>query len=346
MAKVYINKEDIKSIVDSFKMENDTFVVRSYIDGGSKKTCHFYLNGKECKIEIYIKKDCVNLIPLGKNVDESNLLIKYISSKGFSTDVKTKQVVFPCSKEVVNLLVNYIEDECNGIVSCSQKQNPYKFVGYNGDVLTFTFYKTTNNAMIQGKPFQAYSVVTTFLSCLPDYTFDEIVTINNTFVGMNTPSSSVRLDMQNKLGNAYNYLDEALLKSISGSLTLLKQKASSEDYTGCVTGEFKALEGYLKKILSTKYSYRLKKSNTFCMFHRENSNNSEIDSNTQIPSDERIELNKIYSMYSNKRNIYLHATIDPSQTRIIETIKEAQDISEMILKTIKNSHEVLFKNLL
>ena len=343
MAEIQINKNDIKSIIESYEEENRTFVIKSFIDDDNKKSCKCFINGKECKINCYIKKNSVNIIPIGKNVDECNLLIKYIESKGFSTSIDVKQFVFSCTKNVVGALVKHVRDECTGVVTCSRSANIYKFTGYNGDVLTFTFYNQTNKAMIQGRPFYAYSIVMTFLSGLSEFSFDQIVEINNTFTEINTPSDSIRYEMKKKLRNSYSYLDEALLKSISGSLTLLKQEASSEDYTGCVTGDFKALEGYLKKILSQKYSYRLEKKNTFSMFYRENGKSSKIDFNIQIQKNAKKELFKLYALYKNKRNVFLHATVNPSQTRIIESLKEAQDLSDEILQTIKDSYTTIFE---
>jgi hypothetical protein len=342
MAEIYLNKNDIRSIIESYKTLDTSFVMREYIDNGNKKICIFYLKGKECKAEFYIKKNSLKIIPVGKNVEECNILIDYVSSKGLEANIENRQFTFSCSQEVINSLIDYINEECNGIVSYTQNNNIYKISGYNGDELTFTYYSTTNRALIQGKPLHVYSVITTFLSGLTSFTFDQIVEINNAFAGMNTPSSVIRMEMQNKLGEAYLYLDEALLKSISGSLSLLKQKPASEDYTGCITGEFKALEGYLKKILTKKYSYKLRKHDTFSMFYREYQTLSEIEQNINISPVCKEQLNKLYNMYTNKRNVYLHSTIDPSQTRIIESLKEAQDLSDEILKAIRDSYCIIF----
>lgn len=343
MAEIHINKDDLKSIIDSYGEQNSTFVIKSFYEKENQKICNFFINGKECKIIFYIKKKSVNIIPSCKYVEECNLLIKHIESKGFSTNTSVKQFTFPCTKAVVDSLVEYVKNECNEIISYSQNGNTYKFKGYNGDEITFTLYSHKNKAMIQGKPFHAYSIVVTYLSSLSEFTLEEIVDINNAFVEMNTPSNSIRNEMQSKLGNAYSYLDEPLLKSISGSLTLLKQKSPCEDYTGCITGEFKALEGYLKKILSQKFNYLFTKNNAFSMFHREKGTPSKVDINSLIKEDAKKELNKLYNMYSNKRNVYLHAPINPSQTRIIATLKEAQELSEEILNIIKESYPIIFK---
>lgn len=345
MSEIYINKDDIKSIVESYANENTSFVIKSFVDNDNFKRCRCFINGKDCMVHFYIKKDSVRVQPVGKNIEECNLLVKYVESKGFCKNVAVRQFVFPCSKSIIDGLVKYVTDECNGLVTCLRIGNMYKFTGYNGDELTFHFYPSTNNAMIQGRPFHAYSIVVSYLSGLSEFSFDQVVEINNVFAKMNTPSSSIRSEMQSKLGNVYLFLDEALLKSISGSLTLLKQKADSEDYTGCVTGSFKALEGYLKKVLVQKYNYRLEKNNTFSMFHRERGNPSLIDLDANITKDAKEELHRLYALYSNKRNVYLHTTIDPSQTRIIETLKEAQELSDEILHAINYSYPVFFEQI-
>ena len=344
MAELYINKEDIGSIIASFGNEDSSFVMRSFTGDTSKKRCIFYLQGKECKIDIHLKKDRINIVPVGnKNIDEANRLIDYIAKKGFSVGTETLQYVFPCTKDVVDSLEIYINDECIGVVRCEKAGNIYRFIGYNGDVATLTFYVSTNKAMIQSKPFHAYSIVTTYLSSLPDFSFEDIVSLNNSFASMNTPASVIRAEMQSKLGEVYNYLDEALLKSMSGSLALLRQQNSYEDYTGHLAGNFKALEGYLKKLLVKKFGYILTRANTFEMFYVDKRTHiAPIDQNPTISQQCVSELKRLYSIYSNKRNVYLHATIDPSQTPIIATLKEAISLSDEILKAISESFSIIF----
>ena len=159
---------------------------------------------------------------------------------------------------------------------------------------------------------------------------------------MNTPFDSIRTEMKQKLVNSYNYLDLALLKSISGSISMLKSTSPCEDYTGHVAGMFKGLEGYLKKILDKKYNFKFSKDAKFSMFHKDSNNQSAVDKNANVPVDAKKELNKLYSIYKNKRNILLHTTIDPSQTKIIETLQEAKDLADEILDAIENSYTVFF----
>ena len=61
-----------------------------------------------------------------------------------------------------------------------------------------------------------------------------------------------------------------------------------------------------------------------------------------MSQDEKDALNKLYLIYSDKRNVYLHSTVDPSQMRIIEKISEAKDLADEILNEIENSYNIFF----
>lgn len=344
MAEININKNDLEDIIKSYKRENDSFVFKSFTGSTDKKICTFIMNKKECKIQLFIKKKgTINILPMGNNKEESNMLIQYIANKGFSTNVETKQFTFKCKEDNVNSLIEYVRNECPGLVEYNQyKDNIFKFTGYNGDVVTLNYYPTTQKVMIQGRPFSAFSIIATFLSTLSDISFDEIVNLNNTFIDVNTPSTIIRDEIKDKLGDdAYKYMSEALIKSISGSLSLLRQNCFCEDYKSCLAGIFVALEGYLKEILVNKYNYQLKPKSPFYMFEKEKLTGiCKIKSNT-IPQNEKEELNKLYSLYCDKRNVYMHSATDSKQTAIIPKLKDAKNLADEILETIKDSYKIL-----
>lgn len=344
MAEIYINVDDLNNFIEKYGKEEKTFGIKNIYENGNRKICNFHLKGKECRVTFYIKKSTVNMIPEGKNKDEANLLIEYIKSKGILTEAKSQTVVFKFEEKLLHRMIEYFDEERIGLIKSVQvSENRFKFIGYNRDEVTLTFYPQKQKAMIQGKPLQAFCIIATYLSKLDDFNFDEIVELNNNFSGGSTASSIIRAEMKEKLGKAYSYLSEALKKSISGSISLLKAKIYCEDYKGCLAGVFVGLEGYLKEILKNKYHYRLQKTNTFSMFHIDRETEKcLIDLNSDITEKEKIELKKLYSLYSDKRNVYLHATIDSSLTAIITNIKDAQSLSNQILDTIKNSYDVFF----
>ncbi|MDH8678872.1 type II toxin-antitoxin system RnlA family toxin [Fusibacter bizertensis] len=334
MAKIHINPNDIEKIIREYSCMDSTFLLKSYLGNQKKYVCKFNLKGKECALDIFVTEKYVNILPKGKNIGECNTLIKHIEQSGYSATVKPKQFTMFCSKDILDLLEKHIYEDLKGSVSISKSSNVYTISGYNGDTVMLHYYPTKNNILIQGRPHQAYSVIMSFFASLPEYKIEDIILMGSQGRINEVHSSDVRKQMKDKLGEAYDYLDEALLKSISGSISMINQINQSEDYTGCLTGAFKALEGYLKKILSTGFDYKLKKSNTFSMFHEVNGF-CDIDANSLIGLEQKNALKSLYKMYSNKRNVYLHSTIDPSYTRIIQEKKEAYDLLFEVLDLIR-----------
>ena len=342
--KVYLNKNDLESIIKNYKLENNNFQFKSLTGSENKKRCKFYINGLECEIDFFLKKDgTINMIPVGsKNLDECNLLIDYIISKGLNADVKTNQFTFKLNEQSLNILLSTIKYQYSNLIRIEKNNDCYRFIGYNGDWINLTYYPTKNRAMIQGKALYTYSIVISIIVDFDEISVEDFISINNNFVNMNTPFDSIRTEMKQKLVNSYNYLDWSLLKSISGSISMLNSTSPCEDYTGHVAGMFKGLEGYLKKVLDKKYNFKFSKDAKFSMFHKDSNNQSAVDKNANVPVDAKKELNKLYSIYKNKRNILLHTTIDPSQTKIIETLQEAKDLADEILDAIENSYTVFF----
>ena len=248
---------------------------------------------------------------------------------------------------MIDDLILFLQTDFDNLITIDMKpNNRIRIIGYNKDYIDITFYPSTSKAMIQGRAFTTYSIVTTFLSQFPLFTFDSIIEMNNVFLNSSLSVDTIRNEMREIIGDeAYNYLDEALLKSISGSISALKIMRNSEDYTGCVAGIFKALEGYLKKLLTEKYEYKLGTSKSvekFWMFQKENGAYI-IDDNADISAEELIELHKLYRLLKNKRNVYLHSSSIPSTTAIIETLAEAKDLADEILIAINQSYKVIFK---
>lgn len=342
MAEICINEKDIKSLIESYKKENNTFNLYSYSElKGNKRVCKFFINNQECRIDIWIKKSSVKVIPT-KNPNYANKLIEFITKNTQNANISGTQSVFQFSRSMLDYLLNKIDDEYYGLITYTRNENIIRFKGYNGDIVTFTYYENKNKAMIQAKPLVTFGIIVNILTEITDISIDEIIDINKALANVNMPTDKIREKMKNILKNSYTYLDEAILKSISGSMTLLEQNDYSEDYTGHITGIFKALEGYLKKVLSKKFNYKIKKKQSFSMFYKDKGNKSEIDLDNNLTQDEKDALNRLYSIYSDKRNVYLHSTVDPSQMRIIEKISEARNLADEILNKIESSYDVFF----
>ena len=342
--EVYINPNDIDMILELYKSQDKSFIIKSFPKNSVRRRCNFYTNGQECSIDFFIKKNGkVRIQPVGKNIEYTKNLLEFFKTKTMNANVEAKTCTIDCEETVINNLIKYIKEDCGQLVKVVQKNNIIKFEGYNGDTVTCTFYKTTSKLMIQAKPLYTFSLVVCYLSQFDIIKIDDIIQISNSVSGQNLSKEVIRNEMKGILVNSYDYLDEALRKSISGSLILLKRKEYSEDYTGYVTGEFKALEGYLKKILNKKYNYTFDKNKpNFFMFAKNSQGKSAIDMDSRLSDDKKNALNSLYKIYKNKRNVYLHGKIDPSQTRIIENLSEAQSLSDEILSSIEDSYNIIF----
>lgn len=342
--EVYVNPKDIDMLLDLYKKENEKFVIRSFPKNDIKRRCLCFIDGQECTIDFFIKKDGkVRIMPIGKNIQTANKLLKFIKEKTIDADINSQTCVITCENSVIKQLVEYFETECNELVEVIINSKNIKFRGYNGDIVTCTFYEKSSKLVIQAKPLSTFSLIITFLSQIDGIAMNDIINATNELTNQKISQEVIRDDMKSILKNSYEYLDEALKKSIAGSLILLKRKDYSEDYSGYVTGEFKALEGYLKKVLTKQYKYNFdKKNKNFWMFAKDENGLSIIDKDINLSDKEKDCLNELYNIYQNKRNVYLHGTIDPSQTKIVENISEVQSLSNQILATIEKSYNIIF----
>ena len=99
--EVYINPDDIETYIKDYSKKNIDFVFSNYIKVQCKEEyiCNFFISGKQCKVKFYVKvkKMSVKMMPIGKNAEESNKLIKYLAQLGYPIDsVQPKQTVFSC----------------------------------------------------------------------------------------------------------------------------------------------------------------------------------------------------------------------------------------------------------
>ena len=343
MSEIHINPNDIETYIRTYGEINKNFVLSNYVGSNTKKTCSFFINGIPCKIDIYIKKETVNIVCIGQNKDTAAVLVDYLSSKGYSATAETKQFTFNlCSEDLEKLLCMIKEDYAN-LISCENiNDNVYKLLGYNKDKLMLLFYPDVNKATIQGRPYFVYNIVVSYLSDIVGISFEDIVNSSNAMWGVNVPYDMIREVMKNKLGKSYNYLDEALRKTISGSICQQYSIGILEDYSVLLIGVFRGLEGYLTKVLTQKFNYKLTRFEKFRMFKKDNNGKYDIENNPTINRRVCDDLISLYKLFQDKRNVYSHSAVVPSMTAIIEDKKDAIDISDEILKAINNTYQHFF----
>lgn len=342
MSKILINKECVNLLLDKFFSINTNVVKKEIKNSTQKIICKFYIERKECQVDIHYCSDGINVISVGKNKDLAVILIRFFEEQGIKDDKISKQIVIN-DTSIWKDIVEYIKMDFAGRIECLEHDNIIVFKGFNNDKLTMT--KNCKNIVLQGKPYYVFNIILTFIAELDVVSFDNYVSICQQYNENAYSSNIIRESIKGILINSYQYMEEAQLKSISGSYSFINKNIVSEDYSAPLTGVFKALEGFIKKLLTQQFGFKLKKQNaTMSPFRRDKKTKmTEIDLRTDISSDDKKALYLLYDVYCDKRNVYSHSTVDPSQMKIIENYKEAEELRTEILETIEKSYNIIFK---
>ena len=102
MAELLMNENDIEKLVRSYSVVDRTFIfTNGYKENPTKYVFRFYINNKECTLNVFIKKGSCNVLPCGNNKEECNKLIDYLRTK--CIDAKVKNIT-------TKLNVNDIDD--------------------------------------------------------------------------------------------------------------------------------------------------------------------------------------------------------------------------------------------
>ena len=345
MADICINRENLNYILDTYSQEDTTYrIIEKFPKKGNSnaETCKFILAGNECTIDIFYKKDGTKLIPVGKNIDTANILIEHVSLKGLNANIESKQMVIITNSDFADEMQGYFDMNYTNIVKVEKAGNKYVFQGCNLDKVTIHQYK--DKIMIQGKPLYVFSLIMDYIANVADVAFEDYYEKYSDFVGSDMSFTSIRSYMQSDLGELYNYLDEALLKTLASSIILLNQNKNNSigDFSGCLTGSFKTLEGFMKKILSQKYKYKFSRQGKFDMFDKINGAFIVKRGSVSASQEECKCLESLYTLFNNKRNTYLHAKINPAMTSNIESYIEAKSIYEQIIDELKYAYNVFY----
>lgn len=340
MAKILINKEAIECVLETFFKENTHCIKKEIRTSANKIICKFCVERKECRVDIHILRDGIRPVTVGKHHEDSSILLRYLESKGTIDDQVSQQFVIK-DTTILKDILEYIKTDFEGKIKIEQKENKYILTSFCDDKLTITINQ--NNILFQGKPYYTFNIVYTFIANLDLISFDEYVLMGQNFSDDTYSPNIIRNKIKDILIHSYAYMEEAQIKSISGSFSFINKNVSSEDYSSPLTGVFKALEGYIKKLLTQKYGFIIRSKGTLSPFKKDKSGLTEIDKRTDILSKDKDALYLLYELYCDQRNVYTHSTVDPAQMRVIQDYKEAEELRDNILAKIEETYNKIFK---
>lgn len=340
MAKIISSKIRVEELIQRFGRENALFLRKQYyaVDEGSHWILDFVLNGKDCSIDIYYKKKEINILPRSKNKETSNVLIEFIKQNSYNSDINPVNISIPNVYETFFEDFNrYLGDNSSLDIIVNEKNNRKVYESENGDKVYFQKYNN-GTILVQTKPFTVFSYLMDFLSENELIKTEDIVEWNKQVIGIRNGGENYISELRFKLGDAYDYFPKAIQKTLVSSYAICKANIILQDYSVAMAGIFRALEAYLKMILE-KYGYKLKKRDTFGMFHSEYTESVKIGENINIPNKIKPDLIYLHKLYNSKRNVYMHVPLNTMSTPIIENSSDMMDIVNEILETIKSSYD-------
>lgn len=342
MAELLINQNDLRYIIDNYALQNKTFSIISMLQQKGNANAYryrFVLNGKQCQMDVYYKSNCIKLVPI-TNVETVNTLIDYVRDKALDPNIEAAQIIIPANSSFCEEMKNLFMVEYP-YINIVNESNKYQFIGYNQDKVTIHQY--SDKILVQGKPLYVFSLIMNYIAENSNISLEEYCSSLKDYSNTNQPFDALQVKIKTMLGyELYNYLDDAILKTLSSSVIMLDNKQSCvEDYSGYVTGAFKTLEGYLKKVLSQIFQYQFK-TRAFEMFKKINGKWTLIPGTIACTEEQEATLVELYTVFSSKRNTYLHAAINPAMTALIRTYMDAQSIFDEIVAKLKESYCIFF----
>lgn len=343
MAELLMNENDIEKLVKSYADVDNTFVYKNgYKATQIKYVFNFYIDSKECILNVFIKKGSCNIMPCGNNKEECNKLIDYLKTKCIDANVKSETYSIECKREYSSNLLIYLKEE--KLVNVKEKKNKdqYELIGYAGDIVHYSIFD--KKLVIQGRALCVFGIIINYLS-----NYIDVSKLMNKNIDTNKPylthKKLIEKEVRSKINDAYDFVDDNLKSSLISSYKMIDMCNNStlqfEDYTGLLTGAFKMLEGYLKKVLYEKYGLINDPKVPFKMFYVDKTTKKcDIDNNTNLSTDEKKHLKKLYKLFSLKRNPYLHGSGVVGDTLIITDFNEAKDILKSILDEINESYNI------
>lgn len=338
MIKLLVSEIDLDELINSYSEIDKTFIFINKSKNAQKWNYKFYIDRKLCSLDAYIVKDGIRFVPTSKNIDSCNKLINYLKEKCVDSDIPSVTKTIECDNSVVKKAVADLLDSNIAKKEC-EKDNHVKLQGYNGDIVNLNIYE--NKLVIQARPLCVYGALLSSLSLYVNIDFKDEGITNKV---VNLHDNLLDRTISNRIGSCYLYLDEALRDSLKSSYELLKvyeiNSITLSDYSGILVGSFKALEGYLRKVLVEKYHYRFEKGKSFDMFKAVNGT-SNIDQNPMINDESKRQLKNLYRIFNQKRNVYLHGS--NTSTVIIKNYIDAKSIFDEILDSLDNAYSIINK---
>lgn len=317
----------------------------------------FSVNQRNAQIDCYKNKNNeFKFVCGGKNQDLSEKLKAELLANHCSAENKADTCCFDNIKEEsFNSLQNYLWNEKtvknktkkDSSLDSNNTHSSLKIQSDYGDKLTITYYKT-GKLILQGKPAYLMAMTICHIASFSEVTEKNILT--NYEKLLNFAQNKIQIEpfenLKKELPNAYNKVDDTVLKILSPALILSKKNLNLSDYSCYTFPALKALECLLVLILNKKSIFYDPKKGFGSIFSFDKANSIHIlatphtsffDNNGQKV------LCSIYNYYNKHRHTLFHCDSPLMVSRIIPDDKEACNIIQDVINFFE---EAAIKNLI
>lgn len=313
---------------------------------GNAQESSIQKDGRVCTLQFYFVKDGTTTIhyQVGKDHAFSEQIATYIKEHG----VKDTRTNFSLSLKAmkadnIDLLMEYLKDEARAsIVTTNITDKPrhviYRATGPDGDTLVFKYF-SNGTLQIQGKPLNLYVVTASFIS---DWlSLDDVVSSQAEVYKVDIKPDQVRYEIQALLPMSNQFLGETIIKILSPALTLKKIAVELEDYSALTFPSLRALEGYLKKLFSSKdilignegFKDKFEKNSTGSSYLL----TAELRKTIGCPNTCDA-IQQGYNLFNKHRHTLFHVNQIPDGSRVIVNRQEAIGIVEQVFQVIESTY--------
>ncbi|WP_299178333.1 type II toxin-antitoxin system RnlA family toxin [uncultured Chryseobacterium sp.] len=249
MKKLNLNRELYHNHINNVLSQEFQYTVEE--KPNNLKIIKFIKTGeKQAQLNIYENNDGTTTLhyAVGQNQYLSKKIAEEIVSVSSIKEFKAHSFYIKAIRDedfdaFIQIIVEYgneIEDE-----KSDGKKRIITLRGKQGDKIVVT--KHSNNAFqVQGKPMLLFNEI---IEVLSDFlTFDEIIQQQLNFYETNLTTADIRGELETKLPNICELLEDKLKVIITPSLALQKLDVELEDYSAFVYPILRSIEGVLKQI--------------------------------------------------------------------------------------------------
>ena len=344
---VFIERTKIEGYITSiceeqYKNKNYKVSPLAKVGNGNASRCKLIVDNMELMLDFFFNKDgSTTISPKGKNIEASTKLkIELEDSYAFKSTAAKSHTFKKVSHEWGDKLISYmssLENVSFEKVDTNENQERFVFKNGVGDTLTVNRYKTTGTLLLQGKAAYLYREALSFLSHCQEISLDDVISCTNVFHNVEVNSQDIDNELQYLLPNAYDKIDDTIIKLLSPSLVLMKVNLELSDYSCYVFPVLKALEGYIKFLFTFK---KVKVGDGFGDIFRF----GKLTVNIATLVDDELfqeEIEKLYDHWKNNRHTKFHTNQKLNESEIIDR-EMAHNIINTTLQIIESSYNNIF----